>query len=224
MEVEQRAVIFFLKRKGFKLSQIKQELDDVYHQDALDINTIKYWVHQFKLGRSEITNIQSPGRPVLDFIDSKILAALEMEPFHSTYTLSETLSIPRSTINDHLNKLGFHYYNLRVVPYELTCEMKEERVRKATELLDILKVSKRKGFHRIITGDESWFFLSYDHKHMWSQSRDNLPEIIDTKIDTIKYMVTIFWNIDQLFIVNIMKDGEKFNSKYFINNIIKPLK
>ena len=86
MEVEQRTVIFFSKRKGFKLSQIKQELDDVYHQDALNINTIKYWVHQFKLGRSEITSIQSPGRPVLDFIDSKILAALEMEPFHSSYT------------------------------------------------------------------------------------------------------------------------------------------
>ena len=181
-----------LKRKGLKLSQIKQELDDVYHQDALDINSVKYWIHQFKLGRFEITNIQSPGRPVLDFIDTKIMAALEMEPFHSTYTLSETLSIPRSTINDHLKKLGFHSYNLRVVPYELTCEMKAVRIQKAIELLDILTTNKRKGFHRIITGDESWFFLSYDHKHMWSLSRENLPEIIDTKIHTKKYMVTIF--------------------------------
>ena len=224
MELEQRAVIFFLKRKGLKLSQIKQELDDVYHQDALDINSVKYWIHQFKLGRFEITNIQSPGRPVLDFIDTKIMAALEMEPFHSTYTLSETLSIPRSTINDHLKKLGFYSYNLRVVPYELTCEMKAVRIQKAIELLDILTTNKRKGFHRIITGDESWFFLSYDHKHMWSLSRENLPEIIDTKIHTKKYMVTIFWNIDKFFIVDLMKEGEKFNSKYFINNIISPLK
>ena len=66
--------------------------------------------------------------------------------------------------------------------------MKEERVKKANELIEILKVSKRKGFHRTITGDESWFFLSYDHKHIWSLSRENLPEIIDTKINTLKYM------------------------------------
>ena len=223
MEVEQRSVIFYMKRKGYKLAQIHQKLHDVYQQESFDIPRIKYWIHQFKLKRNEVLNETKGGRPVIDYIDTKIITALHDHPFHSTRSLSETLSIPRTTIIHHLERMGFKNYNLRVVPHDLSDEMKAKRVSESMQLLDVLRVQKRKGFHRILTGDESWFYLQYDHKHVWSISKEEVPERVSQKIQTKKIMLTVIWNIDQFYIINLMKNNENFNSEYFIHNVIKPL-
>ena len=47
--MEQRAVGHFLYLKHFKNDQIKNELDEVYHKDALSLSTIKYWTKLFRL-------------------------------------------------------------------------------------------------------------------------------------------------------------------------------
>lgn len=223
MEVEQRSVIFYLKRKGYKLSQISQELRDVYQQDSFDIPRIKYWIHQFKLQRKDVLNEANGGRPVFDYIDAKIITALQNYPFHSTRSLSETLLIPRSTIIHHLEKLGFKNYNLRVVPHELSEEMKAKRVSESIQLLDLLRVQKRKGFHRILTGDESWFYLQYSFNRMWCLSKEEVLEKASQKIQTKKFMITVIWNIDQFYIIDLMNHNESFNSEYFIENVIKQL-
>lgn len=61
--MEQRAVIHFLYLKDFKNDQIKNELDEVYKEDALSLSTIKYWTKMFKLGRTNLENEIKSGRP-----------------------------------------------------------------------------------------------------------------------------------------------------------------
>ena len=135
MELEQRAVIFFLTKKGFKLTQIQNELTSVYNKEAFNVYKIKYWIHQYKIGRKSIHDEPKSGRPPIDYIDTKIISALADEPYHSTNTLSEFLGIPKSTIKDHLKILGYKNYNLKIVPYNLTCEMKLSRVTETKKLL-----------------------------------------------------------------------------------------
>jgi hypothetical protein len=43
---------------------------------------------------------------------------------------------------------------------------------------------------RIITGDESWFFVSYPHDLIWAESHDELPQLIKQKIDTEKCLAS----------------------------------
>jgi hypothetical protein len=43
-------------------------------------------------------------------------------------------------------------------------------------LLRALMKQKANGFQRIITGDESWFFLDYLRDSVWEASRDQLPQ------------------------------------------------
>jgi hypothetical protein len=73
MEIEQRYVARYLHRKGMKLPAIVAELAAVYHEDGFDENRVKYWLHEIKLHRSNLSDRPSSGRPPLDDIDARIL-------------------------------------------------------------------------------------------------------------------------------------------------------
>lgn len=36
-------------------------------------------------------------------------------------------------------------------------------------------------------------------------------------------MLTVFWNPEGFFVVDVLPYGQKFNADYFINNILKPI-
>jgi hypothetical protein len=81
MEVEQRCIIKFLHLKGLKLGDIVVELSTLYGEDAYTRMSIKYWPHQLKLGRTDLTTQYVGGRPYLDDTDAEILSVLRISPF-----------------------------------------------------------------------------------------------------------------------------------------------
>ena len=58
---------------------------------------------------------------------------------------------------------------------------------------------------------------------MRALSRKFVPERVPSRIHDKKYLFTIIWSIDKFYFVNIMPEHSKFNSEYFVNNIIIPL-
>jgi hypothetical protein len=58
MEIEQRYVVSYLHRKWMKLPAIVAEPAAVYHEDAFDENRVKYWLHEIKLHRSDLSDRQ----------------------------------------------------------------------------------------------------------------------------------------------------------------------
>jgi hypothetical protein len=114
MDLEERHVIKFLHLKGLKLEAIAADLADAYGQDAYTKLSIKYWVHQIELGRTDLTTEHIGGRPTLDDIDAEILSALRRFPFSSVRTIGDSLGIPASTVYSHLvERIGFKNYSLR---------------------------------------------------------------------------------------------------------------
>jgi hypothetical protein len=79
IEIEQRYVVNYLHRKGMKLPAIVAEPAAVYHEDGFDENKIKYWLHEIKLHRSDLSGQLSSGRSPLEDSDARILQALEAE-------------------------------------------------------------------------------------------------------------------------------------------------
>jgi hypothetical protein len=65
MEIEQSYVMSSLHHKKMKLPAIAAELAAVYHEDAFDENKVKYWLHEIKLHRSDLSDRPSSGRSLL---------------------------------------------------------------------------------------------------------------------------------------------------------------
>jgi hypothetical protein len=73
MEIEQRYVVSYLHHKGMKLPGIIAELAAIYHEDAFEEDRVKYWRHEIKRHRSDLSDRPSSGRPPLEDIDARIL-------------------------------------------------------------------------------------------------------------------------------------------------------
>jgi hypothetical protein len=76
MELEHRCIIKFPHLKSLKLGDIVVDLSTLYGEDAYTRPSIKYWLHQFKLGRTDLTTQHVGGRPYLDDTDAETLSVL----------------------------------------------------------------------------------------------------------------------------------------------------
>jgi hypothetical protein len=120
------------------------------------------------------------GRPPIDFLDIQILSFLQKQPFHSEYSLAEILDVSHTTILNHLrDSLRMKLFHFRWIPNQLTEQLRASRIQKCQELLERTEANK---FRNILTGDESWFMLEYQHAVKWSLSREDLSERMKQQI------------------------------------------
>jgi hypothetical protein len=101
IKIEQMYVMSYLRRKGMKLPVIVAELAAISQEDAFDENRMKYWLHEIKLYRSDLSDRPSSGQPPLEDIDTRILQILEVESWSLIRTIAEFLKIPASTVHLH---------------------------------------------------------------------------------------------------------------------------
>jgi hypothetical protein len=85
-----------------KLPAILAELAAVYHEAAFGENKVKYWLHEIKFHRSDLSDRPNSGRAPVEDIDARIRPVLEAEPWSSVRTIAEFLKIPASTVYLHL--------------------------------------------------------------------------------------------------------------------------
>jgi hypothetical protein len=101
MELEQRHIIELLHLKNLKLGDVAVELSNVYGQDAHPRSSIKYWLHQLKLRRKDLTTQRVGGRSPLHDTDTEILSVLRVSQFSLVRTIADSLSNPASTVYWH---------------------------------------------------------------------------------------------------------------------------
>jgi hypothetical protein len=76
-------------------------------RDAYAPPGIKYWLHQIKLGRTDLQTRPVGGRPPLDGIDAEMMPVLWKFAFSSVKMIAGSLNIPASMICTHLlEKIG----------------------------------------------------------------------------------------------------------------------
>jgi transposase len=85
MELEQRRIIKFWHLKGLKLQEIATELFSAYiHMARMRARpSIKYWLHQIKLERTDLQTQHIGGRPPLNDADAETLSLLQTLPSSS---------------------------------------------------------------------------------------------------------------------------------------------
>jgi hypothetical protein len=167
MELEQRHMIKFLHLKGLKLQEIATELSSAYGQNAHARRNIKYWLHQIKLGRTDLQTQHVRGRPPLDDADAEILSLLRKFQFSPVRTIVDSLNIPVLTIYLHLvEQIGLKNLRVRWVPHKLTCKLRQKRTELAGQLLPVLEGQWKIDFRNVVTGDESRFLQHYGRRQI----------------------------------------------------------
>ena len=160
----------------------------------------------------------------MDNVDYLIKNTVDEEPFLSIRQIAKKTGIPKRSIYIRLtNYLGYVSKHLKWVPHLLSELQKQNRVTISIDLLRILEKAQRQGWKYFVTGDESWFYLCYDYERQWVLSGEK-PDVRAKKlISSEKVMITVFWNPNQIALVDALPKGERFNASYYTSNILEKL-
>jgi hypothetical protein len=158
------------------------------------ISSVYEWIRAFKTGRTSVLGELRAERPRLGHIDSKTVSLFTENGFHGIQTLAQELGVSVSTVYDRwVNVLGFLLEDTPWVPYLLTEQLKAQRIATSIKMLRILRTQEPMNFTRVVTGDESWFFLEYSRNRVWRLGDENASERVSQKISSEKHMLTVFW-------------------------------
>jgi len=220
-DLELRSVIKFLWIEEVPGPEIQRRLSMAYGDSAYSLTSVYRWIRLFKCGRTNVEDDERSGRPPIDDLDASIIHVLNHDPFSTVRVIADNLGVSVSTVYRRLTiSLGLKSYLCKWVPHFLTEELRQKRLTLAQQLLSDLETEEPFRFQRIITGDESWFYIDYSPTRIWSLSPDNLPQNVSHAIQSQKFMLTVFWGISGPVLIKWLKPGEKFNTTYFINDVI----
>jgi hypothetical protein len=130
-------------------------------------STITDWLRKLERSDNITRRTSSSGRLPDDHIDALITPPLEQFSFHSVRRLCSTIKHPYTKVWRHLHSAGQLVRNLRLAPHRLSPSQKAERDGMAIESQQMLQSAKHRVCQYFLTRDESRFYYSINHDHMW---------------------------------------------------------
>jgi hypothetical protein len=82
--------------------------------------------------------------------------------------------------------------------------------------------SELDGWHHLVIGDESWFFLNTAPRRMWTLSRHDMVTKPRLDIQSDRFMFRMIWNPSSFYIVDRLPNDTKMNGNYFVTVIYIP--
>lgn len=222
--MEFRYVIHSLWLKKKDTQEIYHYMQETYKDACPSSPTIYYWVHQFNRGRKTVIDLPRSGRPKLFEKIDEVKKLIDEFPFASCRYIARIAKIDKNTVKRiltedlNMRKLCCHW-----VPHDLTEIQKANRVKQSKELLSILQSLTKRQTMKVITADESWFFLQYGSDGFWSCGQKR-PENVNHAINDEKVMFFTAFCIKGIVYVNVLPQNETFTGEYFANKILPHLK
>ena len=171
-KVEYRAVIRYLYLKGKTGQEIHCELTNVYGSSAPLYAQVRFWVREFKRGRTSSEDETRSGRP-LDATDeemcNKVRDLVYSDRRVKVEEIANALHISHGSVSTILHdRLGMRKLTARWVPKSLSDEQMATRASVCSALLKRFR-SKDDFPLRLVTVDETWVHY-YDPENK-AQSR-----------------------------------------------------
>jgi histone-lysine N-methyltransferase SETMAR len=215
-------VIYWLE-KGYNAKTMHDKLKKRMNSNSPAYSTVTHWIRQLNFGVDILVPHYVGGMVHDMFLDAKIVSELELFPFHSIRSLADSLRTPRSTVYDHLTKLGFHTRYLKWVPHALSGDHKKLRVEMSRQLLGIISQARHQGWRFFFTGDESWFYFANNYNRVWLLPDAEVPKRVRNTINAEKAMLTVFWSPLGFPVVEVLAKKKTFTSEYFCETICTKL-
>ena len=83
MEIEQRYACAFCYRRDMKAEQIAEIFDETYGEQAYSIDSIRYWIRQIKVGRTNLHDQPVREKPKDDGITVAVKNMIYNNPLFS---------------------------------------------------------------------------------------------------------------------------------------------
>jgi hypothetical protein len=116
MEYDQSVIIRFLCKEGASPEDIHARLEAQLGDATDSERSVRQWCQYVRQGREDLHDELRSSRPPIDFLDIRILALPDEQPFHSAYSIAESLGVPHSTILSHLREsLSMKMFPLQAV-------------------------------------------------------------------------------------------------------------
>ena len=158
-KVEYHAVIRYLYLKGKTGKEIHGELADVYGSSSQSYAQVKFWIGEFKRGRTSLEDEARSGRP-LDATDEemckKVRDLVYSDRRIQVEEIAQALGILHGSVSTTLHdRLGMSKLTARWVPETLSSEQMATRASVCSTLLKCFR-SKDDFLLRLVTEDETW--------------------------------------------------------------------
>ena len=157
--VEYRAVIRYLYLKGNTSKEIHGELADVHGSSAPSYAQVKFWIGEFKRGRTSLEDEARSGRP-LDATDEEMCKKVR-DLVYSDRRIqleerAQALGMSHDRVSTILHdRFGMRKLTARWVPKFLIDEQMATRASACSALLK--RFRSKDNFHlRLVTVDETW--------------------------------------------------------------------
>jgi len=222
MNLDLRSIVLFLNLQGKSKKAIGIEINNTLQKKAIAYSTVTKYLREnfFSSDNKDDGNSNENFEHLL--FQQIILKVLNDYPFSSIREIEDMTNIPKTTVHRILTQeLHFVSCHLKWVPHNLNSTQKVARVELSKGLLSTLEKAVHQSYQYFFTGDESWIYLSNDHKLQWVQEGESPSTREKKMIGSKKFMLTVFWNTEGFIIIDLLPEGLKFNSEYFINNILE---
>ena len=182
-------------------------------EDVVDAQTAQRWFKRFSEGNTSLEDQTRFGRPtVID--DEALRLAVKQEPSTSTRILSTEFGTSRSTINNHLNKLGFVNRRCRQVPHELTPNQARDRIDICKRLLE--NPLDERQFKRIVACDVMWiYYRNPDKRNQWLHSGQPANTVARIGRFEDKVMLSVWWNYEGILHFELVPDGHAVDADLY---------
>jgi hypothetical protein len=112
MEYDRRVIIRSLCNECASPGEIHTHLEAQFEDATYNERSVRRWCQYVRQGREDLHDEVRSGRLPIDFLDIRILALLDEQPFHSAYSISEALCVSYSTnwsyLQESLSMKIFH--------------------------------------------------------------------------------------------------------------------
>jgi hypothetical protein len=140
--------------------------------------------------------------------------------FLSARNIAMKGKFPLTTTRRWLKKMNYKRLKVIVTRYPMTIGQQETRFEVSNILLKELKLLSPMD---VITSDESWFFLDYQHDWMWVKEKNDVMEVERRKLYPKKFLVCIFWNFYDLLYIYVLDTGARYNSVLVVDELFPGL-
>ena len=229
-KVEYRAVIRYFYLKGKTGKEIHGELADVYGSSAPSYAQVKFWVGEFKRGRTSLEDEARSGRP-LDATDEEMCKKVRDLVYSDTRIqveeIAQAIGFSHDSVSTILHdRLGMRKLTDRWVPKSLSDEQIATRASVCSALLKRFR-SKDDFLLRLVTVDETW--VHYYEPENKAQSRQWVGPGSPSLARPKKFKQTICWQGDGHSILGCKRHyyvglftQEKYNNWSVLCKLVRP--
>lgn len=211
--------MLFYFRKGKNATQTRRKISAVYGEDAVSERMCQKWFAKFRSGEMDIEDAPRSGRPVTTDVE-QIRAFIDSDRQITIREIAARLKIGKSTVSEHLSKVGMVKKLDVWVPHELT----EKNLMDRISICDSLyKRNENDPFlKRIVTGDEKWIVYN-NVERKTSCGKRGEPPLITSKpgLHPKKVMLCIWWNSKGIVYYELLPNNQTINSDKYCSQLDK---